>query len=95
MSDAARSVWAKYDRGSDGWLSLSAHLRDASAVAGLLWDRWLPERVMRGVCAALPGGIADGRLLVCWLAGVHDIGKATPAFAVQAPPLADQRSTPA
>ncbi|WP_449334190.1 HD domain-containing protein [Streptomyces lateritius] len=34
--------------------------------------------VRRLIGAALPGGEADGRRLAVWLAGVHDIGKATP-----------------
>ncbi|WP_228992052.1 CRISPR-associated helicase Cas3' [Streptomyces sp. DH8] len=63
---------------------------DSAAVAGLLWDRWLPERVRQIVSASLPGGADDGRRLAVWLAGVHDIGKATPAFACQVDPLADR-----
>lgn len=85
----ARSVWAKHDRDGDGWLPLWRHMEDAAAVAGLLWDEWLPESVRRLVGEALPGGEVDGRTLAVWLAGVHDIGKATPAFACQVDQLAD------
>ena len=46
--------------------------------------------VRHRIADELPGGEADGRTLAVWLAGVHDIGKATPAFAVQAPRLADR-----
>ncbi|MFF0752681.1 CRISPR-associated helicase Cas3' [Streptomyces sp. NPDC004267] len=84
------SVWAKYDRDSDGWLPLWQHLEDSAAVAGLLWDRWLPASVRRLIGEALPGGETDGRCLAVWLAGVHDIGKATPAFACQVEQLADR-----
>ncbi|MGJ3558477.1 HD domain-containing protein [Streptomyces sp. INA 01156] len=38
---------------------------------------------------ALPQGESDARALAVWLAGVHDIGKATPAFACQVDQLAD------
>ncbi len=69
-------------------MPLWRHLDDSAAVAGRLWDEWLPGSVRRAVGAVLPGGVADGRRLVEWLAGVHDIGKATPAFAVQMPGLA-------
>ncbi len=88
LSNAAQSVWAKTSPRDDGWLPLDRHLEDAAAVAGLLWDRWLPAAVRRTISAPLPGGDADGRLLVTWLAGVHDVGKATPAFAVQAEAMA-------
>ncbi|MFH9862346.1 CRISPR-associated helicase Cas3' [Streptomyces sp. NPDC017202] len=85
----ARSVWAKHDRDADGWLPLWRHMEDSAAVAGLLWDEWLPVGVRKLISEVLPGGEADGRRLVVWLAGVHDIGKATPAFACQVDQLAD------
>ncbi|MFF3838672.1 CRISPR-associated helicase Cas3' [Streptomyces sp. NPDC001930] len=65
-------------------------MEDSAAVAGMLWDQWLPLSVRRVIGAALPGGEADGRLVAVWLAGVHDIGKATPAFACQVEQLADR-----
>lgn len=89
LEGPARSVWAKYDRDTDGWLPLWRHMEDAAAVAGLLWDRWLPVGVRRLVAEALPQGEADARALAVWLAGVHDIGKATPAFACQVDQLAE------
>ncbi|WP_307623985.1 CRISPR-associated helicase Cas3' [Streptomyces sp. V3I7] len=64
-------------------------MEDSAAVAGLLWERWLPAAVRAQVAAALPGGEVDAAALVGWLAGVHDIGKATPAFACQVEGLAD------
>ncbi|MFJ4518308.1 CRISPR-associated helicase Cas3' [Streptomyces sp. NPDC088816] len=63
-------------------------MEDSAAVAGRLWDGWLPLSVRRLIAGALPGGEADARRLVVWLAGVHDIGKATPAFACQVEQLA-------
>ncbi|WP_372444182.1 CRISPR-associated endonuclease Cas3'' [Streptomyces silvae] len=63
-------------------------MADSAAVAGLLWDEWLPLSVRKLVAAELPGGADDARRLAVWLAGVHDIGKATPAFACQVEPLA-------
>ncbi|MGW2826502.1 CRISPR-associated helicase Cas3' [Streptomyces sp. NPDC001443] len=64
-------------------------MEDSAAVAGLLWDEWLPVGVRRLIAGVLPAGEVDGRRLVVWLAGVHDIGKATPAFACQVEQLAD------
>lgn len=79
-SSAARSVWGKTDRDSGAFLPLVQHLEDAAGVAGLLWDTWLPEIVRRRLAIAV-GGRAEARTLAVFLAGVHDIGKATPAFA--------------
>ncbi|SME92277.1 CRISPR-associated helicase, Cas3 family [Streptomyces sp. Amel2xC10] len=64
-------------------------MEDSAAVAGLLWDEWLPATVRGLIADALPGGMADARKLAVWLAGVHDIGKAAPAFACQVDELAD------
>ena len=93
LTEVARSVWGKTDRKGTspvGWLPLWRHLADAADVAGRLWDDWLGPAVRRLVAAELPGGDADGRTLAVWLAGVHDIGKATPAFAIQASHLAER-----
>ncbi|XNL31583.1 CRISPR-associated helicase Cas3' [Longispora sp. K20-0274] len=83
-------MWGKSRGLEDSWLPLWRHLADSWAVAGRLWDEWLPAPVKRAISAGLPGGDSDGRLLLSWLAGVHDIGKATPAFAFQVQPLADR-----
>ncbi|HSY14372.1 MAG TPA: CRISPR-associated helicase Cas3', partial [Jatrophihabitantaceae bacterium] len=89
MSAAALSVWAKSNRETGGWMPLWQHLDDSAAVAGQLWDEWLPAQVRHVISAALPDGQRDGRLLLRWLAGVHDVGKVSPVFAVQVPRAAD------
>ncbi|MFF9778469.1 CRISPR-associated helicase Cas3' [Streptomyces sp. NPDC013978] len=89
LTGPVRTVWAKHDRDSEGWLPLWRHMEDSAAVAGLLWDWWLPANVRALISETLPGGAEDGRLLAVWLAGVHDLGKATPAFACQVDQLAD------
>lgn len=89
LRGGVRSVWAKHDRDSEGWLPLWRHMADTAAVAGLLWDHWLPASVRGLIADTLPGGAEDARCLVVWLAGVHDVGKATPAFACQVDSLAD------
>ncbi|MFJ3339327.1 CRISPR-associated helicase Cas3' [Streptomyces sp. NPDC086766] len=88
LGGPALSVWAKHERDADGWLPLWRHMEDSAAVAGRLWDEWLPLSVRRLIAGALPDGQMDARRLVVWLAGVHDIGKATPAFACQVEQLA-------
>ncbi|MET9424646.1 CRISPR-associated helicase Cas3' [Streptomyces sp. NPDC006540] len=82
------TVWAKHDRDFERWLPLWRHMEDSAAVAGRLWDQWLPAGVRKLIAEALPEGEADARRLAVWLAGVHDIGKATPAFACQVESLA-------
>ncbi|MEU3601606.1 type I-E CRISPR-associated protein Cse1/CasA [Streptomyces sp. NPDC006798] len=93
LSPAARTVWAKHDRKTDDWLPLWRHMTDSAAVAGKLFDEWLPGNVKGLLTESLPGGETDARLLVTFLAGAHDIGKATPAFACQVDPLADVMRT--
>lgn len=88
LTATARTVWAKHDRATEKWLPLWRHMADSAAVAGLLWEHWLPRNVKGMVAEALPGGEDDGRRLVEWLAGTHDIGKCTPAFACQVDELA-------
>jgi CRISPR-associated endonuclease/helicase Cas3 len=82
LSAAARSVWGKSDRESGGWMPLFRHMSDSAAVASLLWERWLPVSIRRTISGSLPD--AHGRTLFSWLAAAHDLGKCSPAFAVQA-----------
>lgn len=93
LTEAALSVWGKTDRtgkSAVGWLPLWRHLADTAAVAQRLWVSWLSPAVVRHIAAGLPGGPDDGLILLTWLAGIHDIGKATPAFACQAPMLVER-----
>lgn len=86
-SPAALSVWGKtssYDGASS--LRLAQHLTDSADVAGSVWD-WLPRRVQRTIEENLPLEARDGRGLLRWLAGVHDVGKASPPFASKVPSL--------
>ena len=62
-------------------MPLWRHLSDTAEVARCLWDEWLPPPVRELIRG---DGSADvGRRLVVWLAAAHDLGKASPAFAVQ------------
>jgi len=90
--EAARVVWAKswpFVGEVEQWLPLDQHLADAADVAGLLWDDWLADTV-RDLVAAEVGGRDAARRLLRFLAGVHDVGKASPAFAVQVARLSDR-----
>lgn len=90
------SVWAKTGRRDEAdpqrvthWLSLQQHLADTSGVAGLLVEEWVSPQVVRRIADEVGGAAGDVRRLVEWLAAVHDVGKASPAFAVQDRYLAD------
>jgi CRISPR-associated endonuclease/helicase Cas3 len=56
---------------------LLGHLLDTAAVAGLMWDRYL-SRSLRERLDAITGG--NGRTWLMWVCGIHDCGKACPAF---------------
>ncbi len=96
MSESARWIWAK--SGIDDrktivdWLPLWRHLADSAEIAGLLWDEWLSPQARRVVVDAAGDEESAGRLLR-FLAGVHDIGKATPVFQSKVPVLAEQLRT--
>ncbi|MFJ2815110.1 type I-E CRISPR-associated protein Cse1/CasA [Streptomyces sp. NPDC087294] len=90
LSASARSAWAKSESKSGGWLPLWRHLADSGAAADRLWAEWVPRSIRDLVAEALPAGEADARKLARFLAQVHDIGKASPAFACQVDSLADR-----
>jgi CRISPR-associated endonuclease/helicase Cas3 len=83
-------AWAKTGRDPENpavivsWLPLHVHAADAAAVAGRLIDSWVSPLVVDRIAADLGGTRDSVRTLVTWLAAVHDVGKVSPAFAVQA-----------
>ncbi len=80
--------WAKSDRSSGQSLPLWRHMADSAAVAGLLWDEWLPRGIVRRLSADLDDE-AQARRRLLWLAATHDLGKATAAFQIQVPELCE------
>jgi CRISPR-associated endonuclease/helicase Cas3 len=83
LSEPARSVWAKSPAGDGAWLPLWQHMDDSADVAGLLFDKWLARGVVEFMSYEFAGREDDARKAVTFLAGIHDLGKATPAFAIQ------------
>ncbi|MGW4359455.1 CRISPR-associated helicase Cas3' [Streptomyces californicus] len=67
---------------------LLGHLLDTAAVAGVMWDRYLSVAFRRRL-DEVSGG--RGKLWFMWVCGIHDCGKACPAFqaldAVEAGPV--------
>lgn len=83
-SSAAASVWGKLDPVSAEWLPLTHHLEHAAAMAGLVWDGFVPRSVKALLMSDLDASSEAVRALCCWYAGVHDVGKASVAFAEMA-----------
>ncbi|MFJ3642872.1 CRISPR-associated helicase Cas3' [Streptomyces sp. NPDC090108] len=67
---------------------LLGHLLDTAAVAGLMWDQYLSPSFRRRLDRVAGG---RGRAWFMWVCGIHDCGKACPAFqgldAVEAVPV--------
>lgn len=81
LSKRARSLWAKTDsEDGDLWLPLYVHASDAALTMERIWDEWLPKNV-KGLFVRQCGGREElARSSLIFLAGAHDIGKATPIF---------------
>lgn len=81
LSDAAKALWAKSDRDKDGgeWHPLIAHLLDVAACAEVILERE-PKKTLELYAQDLGLPLEQAKAWVCALAGLHDIGKASPAF---------------
>ncbi|GLZ09187.1 CRISPR-associated endonuclease/helicase Cas3 [Actinomadura sp. NBRC 104412] len=84
LSDAACAVWGKTGRASKkksvpalAWHPLVSHLVDTGNVARSLWRDFVPQPLKSQLCDVVPGGEAEAERLVCWLAALHDLGKAS------------------
>ncbi|MFI1154976.1 CRISPR-associated helicase Cas3' [Streptomyces sp. NPDC020817] len=81
--DRLGCLWGKSaERGGGRVNLLLAHMLDTAAVAELIWDHYLAPAT-REMLDRVAGG--EGRRFFAWVCGVHDCGKATPAFQRQAP----------
>lgn len=88
LSQAARSIWAKSPDPDGSWLPLWQHMDDSAGVAEWLFDNWLPRSVQQFLANEFADDLDSARCAVSFLAAVHDIGKATPSFAIQHESLA-------
>lgn len=79
------TLWGKSNAGGKVNL-LVQHLFDAMAVGELIWDRFMAPCLRQRLDDAAANG--DGRGLYIWLCGLHDVGKASPAFQSLEGPLA-------
>lgn len=79
-------LWAKASRNSKvSWTPIYVHMRDTAFVSSVLWNDWVPENIKRRITKGIKIGseIVDeewaGKLCT-FVSGVHDVGKAIPAF---------------
>ncbi|MFJ6668983.1 CRISPR-associated helicase Cas3' [Streptomyces sp. NPDC091383] len=71
-------LWGKSAARNGGQTHLLlGHLLDTAAVAGVMWDRYLSTAFRRRLDEVSSG---RGRLWFMWVCGIHDCGKACPAF---------------
>lgn len=77
----AMAIWGKTNRVDETmWLPLYVHMSDSAAVASHLWDEWVPQGTKDVLSRDFDGDSDLSRKVLLFLAGVHDIGKATPVF---------------
>jgi CRISPR-associated endonuclease/helicase Cas3 len=73
-------LWGKSAERAGGCKNLLLeHLLDTAAVAECMWDGFLAPAT-RAWVDEVAGGAGRGCVLFAWLCGIHDVGKATPAF---------------
>lgn len=82
VSSRARSLWAK-SGDETGWLSLPQHMIDSAGVAAGLWEFWASASLRESCARACGLNEVETGALISWLAGVHDIGKASRKFQTQ------------
>lgn len=82
ISPRTAQLWAKTGSGQV-WHSLGAHLVDAALVATRLWSDWLSPHSRAWLSEPFGGNEEKGGAFFSWLAGCHDLGKASPAFQIQ------------
>lgn len=83
-------LWGKSKAGPDGDCRVNLllqHLLDTAAVGELIWDRFLAPGVRARIDGSCDG---HGRVLFTLLCGLHDVGKASPAFQSKVPELAER-----
>lgn len=77
---AHRSLWGKTDRKTNDIHRLAYHMIDAGQVALALWQMGLHIDIRRQLAAWLGLRIKEAGRFIAFLAALHDLGKASPAF---------------
>ena len=91
LSTRALLLWGKTG-GRDNpqlWLPLAMHMADTAETARWIWREWLASSVKHSICQQTKLCEVEAATLVVMLAGMHDIGKATPSFQSKVPERAE------
>lgn len=83
-------LWAKYDRSTGQYHLLLCHMIDVAAVTLKMWDLVLSPTQREWIAQLMQTDQDQARMQISLLAGLHDIGKATPGFQHKAIPIYDQ-----
>lgn len=83
-------LWAKYDRRTKAHHRLVYHLLDVAAVAWVMWEQVFTQAQRDWLSSQLGMEHEEAQRLIAFFTGLHDIGKATPAFQRKAPILYEQ-----
>jgi len=79
-------MWGKYVAGeSPTFKPLIAHMVDVASVAQAIWSRSLSPVIRYEISQYLKLSDKDAMLWMAFWAGLHDLGKATPAFQAKRP----------
>ncbi len=73
-------LWAKYDETTQRWHPLLFHCLDSAFVAQKLWQAHLSESFKDQIAGLLNCSVDDAGSLFSYWVGLHDLGKAGPAF---------------
>ncbi len=87
LSSRLMALWAKTDRtaGGGAYHPLLCHLIDVAAVARAMWHHVLPPALTGRLAGGLGLRADDAETWVAFLAGLHDLGKASPGFQAKDP----------
>ncbi|HET7034676.1 MAG TPA: CRISPR-associated endonuclease Cas3'', partial [Thermomicrobiaceae bacterium] len=80
-------LWAKHGHGKDAtsYHPLSCHVIDVASVALAMWRQIAPPALRRGLASGLGIDEPATERWVAFLAGLHDLGKASPGFQAKVP----------
>lgn len=80
---APELLWAKTGP-AGGWMDLPRHMEDSAEVARIVLRTVVGDGALRGIAQRLGLELEQACALLIFLAGVHDVGKATSTFAHRA-----------
>ncbi len=80
LSLSYQHLWGKIDRKTKDVHRLVYHMVDVGQVASALWQVGLHQNIRQALADWLSLGINETGKLIAFLAALHDLGKASPAF---------------